>query len=71
MNKAVTAIALTSVLATSALAAVCDVEARVDHRHAQSISEKWTAPKDRVSQYKDPYWSYCPDPDHVWDSRCY
>jgi hypothetical protein len=69
MNKAVIAIALAAALATPALAAVSKSEARVEHRHAQSMPEKWAAPQSRVTQYKDP-WQGCPDPDHIWDPRC-
>jgi hypothetical protein len=73
MNKLLITVAMTAVLAAPSFAAFARGEMTPEPHQARSIS----APQERSMQGRfargeHTYpWQSCPNPDHIWDARCY
>jgi hypothetical protein len=73
MDKLLIALALTAALATPALAARGKTDAIPEYRQVQSMSAQGDrAMQGRFARGEHTHlWQSCPDPDHIWDARCY
>ena len=74
MNKLPITIALTAALAAPSFAAFARGELASEPHQVRSIP----APQERSmqgryarSEHRSYPWQSCPDPDHIWDARCY
>jgi hypothetical protein len=74
MNKLLITVALTAALATPGFSAF----ARGEEAPAPQQVRSLPAPQERSmqsryarSEHQSYPWQSCPDPDHIWDARCY